>query len=76
MNLIKSIRKASGMSQAEFAEQIGVTQSAVSQYERDETVPGIKQALKIVSIGRRFKVRVRVEDICLKPELAKEPANA
>lgn len=73
MNLIHSIRKASGMSQAEFAEQIGVTQPAVSQYERGETVPDIKRALKIVSIGRRFKVRARVEDVCLKP--TKEPAN-
>lgn len=76
MNIIHSIRKASGMSQIAFAAQIGVTQPAVSQYERGETVPDIKRAMKIIAIGRRFKVKARVEDICLRPELAKEPANA
>lgn len=75
MNIIHSIRKASGMSQIAFAAKIGVTQPAVSQYERGETVPDIRKAMKIIEIGRRFKVKAKVEDICLKPEITKEPAN-
>lgn len=75
MNLIYEIRKASGMSQTAFAQRLNVSQSAVSQYERGDIVPDIKRGMKIVAIGRQFRVKARVEDICLRSELAKEPAN-
>lgn len=50
---IKAARKAVGMSQANLAKMVGVTQGAVSQWERGITHPGFKilpklaQALKL-----------------------------
>ena len=40
MNAIKKLRMKAGISQTDFAKQIGVTQGAVSQWESGVTAPG------------------------------------
>lgn len=48
-NTIKDIRKKHYMNQSEFAKKIGVTQSAVSQWENDLTRPNSYQLEAIAS---------------------------
>lgn len=43
---IKSLRKKKGMSQAQIAIKLGITQGAVSQWEKGTTQPGAMKALK------------------------------
>lgn len=38
-SLIRDRRRAKGLTQAQLARELGVDQSRISQYERDETVP-------------------------------------
>lgn len=74
MNTIQDIRKASGLSQSAFAEELGVTQSMVSQYERDEARPGIDLALRLVAIAKKHGKRVKLEDVMRRP--TKDSAHA
>lgn len=54
-NNIASVRKASGMTQAEVAERIGYSDKAVSKWERGESVPDV---LTCVELARLFGVTV------------------
>ncbi len=54
-NNIASVRKASGMTQAELAEQIGYSDKAVSKWERAESVPDV---MTLVELSRVFGVTV------------------
>lgn len=38
---IRRLRKAAGLTQQELADKLGVSNNAVSQFERDVTVPGV-----------------------------------
>lgn len=51
MNLEK-LRKKSGYSQQEFAALVGVTQSAVSQWENGLVLPTTKKLVEIASVLR------------------------
>jgi transcriptional regulator with XRE-family HTH domain len=46
---IRLVREAKGMTQKQLAAAIGVTQSAVSQWEGGESSPSVKNQLKIAS---------------------------
>lgn len=50
MNPITKIRKEQGHSQAELANLLGVSQSAVSQWEQGKTLPDILTAQKLALI--------------------------
>jgi DNA-binding transcriptional regulator YiaG len=47
---IKAIRKALGLSQAGFAEEIGSHVQTVSRYERDEMKPSVDTLSSIVTV--------------------------
>ena len=47
---ISSLRKAKGMTQLELAEKIGVTDKAVSKWERDLSFPDINSIPKLAEI--------------------------
>ncbi|EMC8541911.1 helix-turn-helix transcriptional regulator [Pseudomonas aeruginosa] len=47
---IKSLRKASNLSQSELAELIGCDAPLVSRYERGINLPGIEQLIRISTI--------------------------
>lgn len=73
MNPIQEIRKASGMSQAAFADALGVTQSTVSQYERGVIRIDIDRAIKAVELARKYGQEIGLDDI-YRPEI-KEVAH-
>lgn len=47
---VRIARKRSGLSQAEIAEKLGVTQSVIAQYELGGTVPNIKTAVRLAKL--------------------------
>lgn len=49
---IKELRKARKMTQAEFAERLGVTTSAISSYENGTRLPSYEILIKIARIFR------------------------
>lgn len=65
-NNIATVRKRSGMTQAELAERIGYSDKAVSKWERAESVPDV---LTLVELARVFGVTVDE----LVGEIAPEP---
>ena len=48
--MISSLRKKKGMTQAELAEKMGVTDKAVSKWERDLSCPDISSLPKLAEI--------------------------
>ena len=62
--LIKQIREAKGMSQAEFARAIGVSQSAISRIESGERMPGRDTMAGLFAITSG-QLRQRLEDAML-----------
>ena len=48
-NTIKRIREQRNMTQAELAENSGITQAAISQYEANKRVPNVKVADRIAA---------------------------
>jgi DNA-binding XRE family transcriptional regulator len=51
---IKEIRALMGLTQSEFAQEVGVSLSAVRLWERGETKPKLKYALKIIELDKAF----------------------
>lgn len=47
---IRSLREGLGLSQQEFAERIGVSKQAVSQWEAGVTAPSIENLLRVVNV--------------------------
>ena len=54
-NIIVSLRKEKGMTQLELAEKMGVTDKAVSKWERDSSFPDVSSIPKLAEI---FEVSV------------------
>ena len=50
---LQKLRKEAGLSQEEFADQMGVSRQAVSKWERDSGYP---ETEKIIRMGRIFHV--------------------
>lgn len=48
--MISSLRKEKGMTQLELAEKMGVTDKAVSKWERDLSLPDINSIPKLAEI--------------------------
>ena len=48
---IKSIRALSGMTQIEFAREVGISPASLSNYERGERIPTVDLWEKIMSMG-------------------------
>lgn len=46
---LKKVRKLKGMSQQEVADQLGVTQQTIAQYERAESTPKLETIKKIAA---------------------------
>lgn len=44
---LKTLRESKGMSQAELAESLGITQSIIAQYEAGAKFPNVNLAAKI-----------------------------
>ena len=63
-NMIASLRKEQGMTQLELAEKMGVTDKAVSKWERDLSYPDISSLPKLaeifgVSVDQLMQVKLK-----------------
>ena len=66
-NMIVSLRKEKGMTQLELAEKMGVTDKAVSKWERDLSFPDISSIPKLaeifeVSIDDLMQVKIKTKE--------------
>ena len=68
--LICSLRKEKGMTQRELAEQMNVTDKAVSKWERDLSCPDINSIPKLAEI-----LGVSVEELMQVKKEAEEPVS-
>ena len=57
-DVIREARRKMGLNQTELAEQMGVTQSAVSHWENGETMPTPRQIPRLAEI-----LNIRVSDL-------------
>lgn len=73
MNPIRLVRKAAGLSQAQLAAKLKVSQSAVSQYERGAIQPGIKQAKRLVALAADSGLSVSLDQVYEQPEAPRAP---
>ena len=55
---LREIRKARGLSQEEVARLLGVSQSLISAYEKEERMPPVKKLVKLAKI-----LNVSVEEL-------------
>ena len=51
MHLIKKIREKAEKTQGEFAKDLNISQSALSQIEKKNTIPSMKTFLSLVRLG-------------------------
>lgn len=57
---IKLIRKSIRMSQREFAQEIGVSQTMVSAYEFGSKRPSYEKLIMIDQMAKKYKVKVKL----------------
>ena len=65
---IASVRKRQGMTQLELAQQLGVTDKAVSKWERDLACPDIHTLPKLAQV-----LQIEVEELMLDKAVQPEP---
>ena len=68
-SMIATLRKEQGMTQLELAEKMGVTDKAVSKWERDLSFPDVSSIPKLAEI-----LHVSVDELMQGKADAKEPA--
>lgn len=57
---VKEVRQAAGISQADLATELGVSQPTISGWERGESAPGFDDIAKIEKVCRHSRSGVRV----------------
>ena len=55
--LVRMIRRERGLSQAELADRVGVSQASMSYYERGQTTPTDAIVAKLEQLGERVELR-------------------
>ena len=73
--MIAALRKERGMTQLELAEQMGVTDKAVSKWERDLSVPDVNSIPKLaeifgVSVDELFRANATAKESCQRNKTA------
>lgn len=69
-NMIAELRKQKGMTQLELAEKMGVTDKAVSKWERDLSCPDINSLSNLAEV-----LGVSVEELMQIKKTAEEPVS-
>jgi repressor LexA len=59
---IKKMRESLRYSQREFAELLGISQTAVSQYELGQKQPSLGVVNKILKFAKQNKVKIKLLD--------------
>ena len=60
---LKKYREQAGMTQAELAASIGVTQQAIANYESQSRAPSVRKCLVIIKALKKRGVDVTIEDL-------------
>lgn len=68
MNHIASVRKKSGLSQADLCKKLGWSQSRLGNYERGIRTPGLSECRQLVSVFCAIGQPVTLDDL-FPPEL-------
>jgi putative transcriptional regulator len=60
---LKQIREAAGITQADLAEAIGMTQGAIGHYESGRRTPGVRECRLILAALRKRKVKCTFDQL-------------
>jgi len=60
---IKNIRDRLNLSQREFASELKISQTAVSQYELNQKEPSLTVMNKIIKYAKSKRIKIKLEDI-------------
>ena len=60
---LKKYREQAGMTQAELAASIGVTQQAIANYENQHRAPSVRMGLGIIRALKKRGVDVTIEEL-------------
>ena len=71
---LKSFRESMGLSQKDAAQQAGISQASWSDYENDEKLPRVRQAMLLARLTKDTPFRIRLKDIA-DAETAREVAR-
>lgn len=63
MSRMKSIREKAGMTQAELAEAVGLTQGAIAHYEGGRRKPGLDECRRILEALNRKGACATLDDL-------------
>jgi transcriptional regulator with XRE-family HTH domain len=63
MHPIKKLRTRLKISQADLGQEIGVTQSAISQFEKDTAIPSPETVQKIIDFAKKRGVDISFDAI-------------
>lgn len=70
MSNMKSIREKVGVTQAELAKTVGLTQGAIAHYENDRRKPGLEECRRIVAALNDFGAGTTLDE-AFPPEIKK-----
>lgn len=62
MSNMKTIREKVGVTQAELAKAVGLTQGAIAHYENDRRKPGLEECRRIVAALNAFGASATLDD--------------
>lgn len=63
MNTVQEIRNRIGMPRRIFAEHLGVSYGAVSNYELGTRQPKLNVCFKIIELAKKYKIKLTLDDI-------------
>nr|WP_019365289.1 helix-turn-helix transcriptional regulator [Pseudomonas luteola] len=77
MSNLRETRKRVGMTQAELAASVGLTQAAIGHYENDRREPGLEECRLIVKALNKKGAKTSLDKLFPpKPKHQPEPAKA
>jgi len=63
MSALKTIRKRVGITQAQLAERVGMTQAAIGHYETGRRRPGLEECRRIVTALNELGASCTLDDV-------------
>lgn len=63
MSALKTIRKRVGITQAQLAERVGMTQAAIGHYETGRRRPGLEECRRIVASLNELGASCTLDDV-------------
>lgn len=61
--LLRKIAYEGNLRQREIADYLGIQQGSVSKLKNSKQFPSLKTSQRIVSLAKKYKINIRLEDI-------------